>query len=322
MVGVMKIHFFTYNMYMSGSLAIRDALESVVDEFPAVKVFKPSYPLKRLNIFYRLFLDQFLGLYFSITGPLVLFGNVPCICSIRRQAVFFHNVNYLLDIKSAQGFRQLFELIYFKISLSLISFLRKDVVWLFQTSHVERLFLQRYPYQKGVVIGSPFKNIKKPIHPRSVDAQYLFYPANLVTYKNHDFLTTVSPMLCKRFGLSVVTTTEGVEGVENIGYRSSEEIYGYISNSIALVFPSRTESLGVPLLEASVLGVPIIAPSLDYVNSVIDNYYEYKEDDINSFEKVVAELMSDVSKKTVRTARVKVEINPSIFISNICQVLR
>jgi glycosyltransferase involved in cell wall biosynthesis len=122
--------------------------------------------------------------------------------------------------------------------------------------------------------------------------------------------------------VSVVTTTEGVEGVENIGYKNLGEVYHYISNSIALVFPSRTESLGVPLLEASGLGVPIIAPDLDYVNSVIDNYYRYKEDDISSFESVVDELLLDISKKTVRTTKVKVEIDSSTFISNICQALR
>ena len=39
--------------------------------------------------------------------------------------------------------------------------------------------------------------------------------------------------------------------------------------SSALIFPSRTESFGLPLIEAMHHGLPILAPELDYVRDVV-----------------------------------------------------
>ena len=56
--------------------------------------------------------------------------------------------------------------------------------------------------------------------------------------------------------------------VYDLGQLSREEVWELYCNSRALIFPSTSESFGLPLIEASYLGLPIIASELDYVRDV------------------------------------------------------
>lgn len=57
--------------------------------------------------------------------------------------------------------------------------------------------------------------------------------------------------------------------IELLGPISKEEVEGLYSKCDALVYPSRLESFGIPLLEAKHHGIPIIASELDYVRDVV-----------------------------------------------------
>ena len=61
------------------------------------------------------------------------------------------------------------------------------------------------------------------------------------------------------FGLNVV----------NVGNVPRAHIQSLYQSSSALIFASRLESFGLPLIEASQLGLPVLAPELDYVRDVI-----------------------------------------------------
>jgi glycosyltransferase involved in cell wall biosynthesis len=54
----------------------------------------------------------------------------------------------------------------------------------------------------------------------------------------------------------------------NLGHMSHEETLESIRSAGALIFPSKIESFGLPLIESSQLGIPILAPELDYVRDV------------------------------------------------------
>ena len=56
--------------------------------------------------------------------------------------------------------------------------------------------------------------------------------------------------------------------VKNIGVLPHEEIWELYNSSRALIFPSTVESFGLPLLEATKFGLPIIAAEKDYVRDV------------------------------------------------------
>ena len=56
--------------------------------------------------------------------------------------------------------------------------------------------------------------------------------------------------------------------VDNLGYVDFNKVLSLYSDSRALIFPSFMESFGLPLIEAKQLGLPILAPELDYVRDI------------------------------------------------------
>lgn len=58
--------------------------------------------------------------------------------------------------------------------------------------------------------------------------------------------------------------------VQNLGPMYHAQVQNLYQASGALIYPSITESLGLPLVEATNIGIPILAPELDYVRDVAE----------------------------------------------------
>lgn len=58
--------------------------------------------------------------------------------------------------------------------------------------------------------------------------------------------------------------------IVNLGKVASADIPTLYKSSSALIFPSKVESFGLPLIEATQMGVPVLASELDYVRDVIE----------------------------------------------------
>lgn len=57
--------------------------------------------------------------------------------------------------------------------------------------------------------------------------------------------------------------------IVNLGKIASAEIPALYDSSSALIFPSKVESFGLPLIESTQMGLPVLASELDYVRDVI-----------------------------------------------------
>lgn len=57
--------------------------------------------------------------------------------------------------------------------------------------------------------------------------------------------------------------------IVNLGQLSEADISDLYQSSSALIYPSKAESFGLPLIEAMHHGLPILAPELDYVRDVV-----------------------------------------------------
>lgn len=118
------------------------------------------------------------------------------------------------------------------------------------------------------------------------DQRYkFFYPADGVGHKNHVALLKAWELLSQR-GLSPVLTLTLSQSefdrlvnksgiiiadnldIQNVGHISRGDVLSVLSSSSALIFPSLAETLGLPLLEATALGVPIVASEFDYVRDI------------------------------------------------------
>ena len=56
--------------------------------------------------------------------------------------------------------------------------------------------------------------------------------------------------------------------VHDLGQLPREQVMALYANARAMIFPSKSESLGLPLVEATHVGLPILAPEMDYVRDV------------------------------------------------------
>jgi len=58
--------------------------------------------------------------------------------------------------------------------------------------------------------------------------------------------------------------------VTNVGSISAQDLDRVYKESLALIYPSDFESLGLPLIEARCVGLPILASERDYVRDAVD----------------------------------------------------
>ena len=56
--------------------------------------------------------------------------------------------------------------------------------------------------------------------------------------------------------------------IDDLGTITHQEVFELYNAAGALIFPSKLESFGLPLIEATRCGLPIVAPELDYVRDV------------------------------------------------------
>jgi glycosyltransferase involved in cell wall biosynthesis len=58
--------------------------------------------------------------------------------------------------------------------------------------------------------------------------------------------------------------------IHNLGVLPHDQLLTLYKSSKALIYPSEFESFGLPLIEAKIAGIPVLAPELDYVRDVLD----------------------------------------------------
>jgi glycosyltransferase involved in cell wall biosynthesis len=111
--------------------------------------------------------------------------------------------------------------------------------------------------------GEPHKNHKNLIKAWILLASEGLYPKLAITIECGDQYNDLKIWLelqAKKFDLDI----------ENLGFISHQEIPRMYESYEALIYPSLSESLGLPLVEANLLNVPILASELDFVRDVVD----------------------------------------------------
>jgi glycosyltransferase involved in cell wall biosynthesis len=134
----------------------------------------------------------------------------------------------------------------------------------------------------------PFAAFTAAVPPLVAERRFDFiYPASGEPHKNHERLLIaweylkqdgIAPSLALTLGprddglwraLQLRADRAGLN-VTNLGHVSRDVMIEAYGQARALIFPSTKESFGLPLVEATSVGLPIIASELDYVRDVCE----------------------------------------------------
>jgi glycosyltransferase involved in cell wall biosynthesis len=145
----------------------------------------------------------------------------------------------------------------------------------------------------------------------------LIYPADAAPHKNHENLFAAACLLGSKIpNLKIFVTLEEKaynyfkrkypnEVILNKGPCKHDEVLELMTSCDALIFPSLTESLGLPLIEAHYLGVYIISPEMDYVRDICEPIETFDPKSPLSISRAVLRFFSvtEHSKQNIMSSR-------------------
>lgn len=158
-----------------------------------------------------------------------------------------------------------------------------------------------------VEVDFPKVDIPDRFHYAKQDHTMFFYPANSAPFKNHKVIIKACRELKKKGieNYSVVFTLLGKETAEIealyqvtqrenlpihwIGPITREEVFEYYSKS-TLIFPSFIETVGLPIIEAGMVGCPILLSNCNYSKEFTKHFSKTNTFDYNNH-KELARLM-------------------------------
>jgi glycosyltransferase involved in cell wall biosynthesis len=272
--------------------------------------YKFEHTLRRENNFRFIFYptgSNFSRIYFDLFGlkkfeksnnlkfdTIISFqNNGICSSTNPNQLIYFHNpIAFSTNIIPIENIRTAF-LKYFYV-----------IYFWFMLRPNYKIFVQ-LDFVKNDLIANGVKNQISVIRPnlKSLEIQpktkvnkeefNLIFPATPYKYKNHRLLIEAIRILKSR-GLnfqkkinlyltalddktiSTFSTLTKKYGVDDIiillGRIPVNDLICIYEKCDVLVFPSLLETYGIPLFDAAVAGIPIIASDLPYAKNVLDNY--------------------------------------------------
>lgn len=147
-----------------------------------------------------------------------------------------------------------------------------------------------------VASGEPHKNHKQLLLAWIRLAQLNQFPSLCLTLSRNQF-----PELYQWIGVMVKQHCLNIEIVSELSHQQVEDMY---KKSKALIYPSKLESFGLPLIEAVSMGLPVLASDLSYVYDVITPSMVFNP---NSSESIALSVMNF----TYQSASFSVEFNTS-----------
>ena len=121
-----------------------------------------------------------------------------------------------------------------------------------------------------------------------------------------------SPELVKWIQINIKQYNLNIEILGNLSHKDTASLY---RKTKALIYPSKIEAFGLPLIEASFLGLPILSSNLSYVYDVVNPSMTFNPD---SFESIASAVETFAYQKS--SIRIKI-ITPQKFLLNVFRSL-
>jgi glycosyltransferase involved in cell wall biosynthesis len=231
------------------------------------------------NIVSRFLECTFLSYKFNGPDPLLVFGDIPLRVKCY-QTVFVHQSHLLqqgIFTWKSFYFKYMIQRLIFRLNLSKVN------AFIVQSNIMKDRLEASYPSAKGKVhvveqsvpiwlLNAGIKRVAR-INSNKSNLQ-LIYPSFGYPHKNHKLLSKIKAS--QNYPISEVIITidkylnpaPHIPWVKCVGFLTPKELMKMYSNVDGLIFLSKEESYGFPLVEAMFIGLPIICPNLPYARSL------------------------------------------------------
>ncbi|WP_303189569.1 glycosyltransferase [Fusobacterium ulcerans] len=235
--------------------------------------------------------DVIPDIFFSIQNTGVnLSKNIP-------QILYFHQALSITEIKwkflkKEERLFWMYKNIYPIFIKMYLDRIKKIIV---QTEWIKKEFSQKFNYNfKNIVVMKPNINISNISKVKIIPKEKfrIFYPATPLIYKNHEIIIKALGELKKEkkdlandleclFTFSekeneridrLIKKYDVEDVIKLVGKIPYKRVLEYYKSSDLMIFPSKLETLGLPLMEAKHFNLKILAIDLPYSREVIGNY--------------------------------------------------
>jgi glycosyltransferase involved in cell wall biosynthesis len=297
---VTRLVFYAPNIRQGGGATLLAALLStpvfnvsrvaIVDErFPIPAETPRDVIIRRVQpgTFARIKADFGLRTTVLPDDVVICLGNLPPLLRLRGKTVLFLQNRLLVDGGALEGWRAVARFKLYAGRIWLRHRLTNADVMVVQTPTMRRLVKSSLgvdaeiwpfapPLHKSetrsaqnnrkfdflyVSSGEPHKNHVRLIEAWRLLAHDQLRPHLCVTLSERDH-----PQLCEK--ISIACESDNLR-ITNVGLQSREHIEGLYNQATAFLYPATLESFGIPLLEATAAGLPIIASEADYVRDLV-----------------------------------------------------
>ena len=256
------------------------------------------------------------------------FANVPPPITIEKKPVtiYFHNTLIIDCINRNLNF---YEILKFTAKKFYIIFKnRKNYKWVVQTEHIYNLVFKKLNINPNKILILPFFNISNYKNCNSLleeNYKNYLYVSDFSPQKNHIRLlkawknfSFINSNIKVTLHLTLPDTSpkhilKMIANLQNLGHNiinhkrcSIDEIRNLYKTCNYLIFPSLTESFGLPLIEAASSGCKIISSDLPYVHCVIKPSLTFNP---NSIDDILEALCLSIDYKYIQTTTLNVKCN-------------
>ena len=257
------------------------------------------------NFFYKLYF--YLKIILTINKDTCLFSlsDLP-VPFVKNQILFVNQANLISPVINKYSSKSIIFIIkrlYFRI------FIQKLNRIFVQSVHMKKCLIKTYRIQSNYIniLNIPIQPTKERYTKKKENIIRLLYPANHYSYKNHKIITDMLSDNSIKNLLIYFTATisefqkfKNFKSIRRIDYYSYKNTYKIYNKFDGLIYPSRIESLGLPLQEALNFKIPILCSDLPYSRELLKEYgYYFNQESKTSLRNTILYFMK-YTKRNIR----------------------
>lgn len=240
---------------------------------------------------------------FNDSTPILVLGDLPLRVQCRQ--TLFVQTSHLIPPKSfawhPRGWKYLIARFIFRLNMKRVS------AFVVQTDIMKAALIASYPSIEDRVRIIPHPPpqwlLDCKIHERDRKSGNhhlrLIYPAAEYPHKNHSLLSRIDIAESRLWPVEellltireVVNPAPSISWVQCVGHLSPAEMIHAYGSVDGILFLSKTESFGFPLVEAMFLGLPVICPDLPYARTLCgDQAIYFDPDSVESLQAALTKL--------------------------------